>query len=272
MRERLIRFAGLLYPASWRRRYGIEFEALLEDTGGEWHDALDVLLGALKMQMTTWNFGKITAAFGLVGALLCGGLSFIAMPDKYTSDAVLRLTKSMLSGDPQPATDNTEEFVKGLIHNALARKSLADIINEQGLYPRERARKPMEDVIERMRHEVSFERIGVSNAFHVRFRYNDAEQARRTERELIHKLMEANVAMRRASSRLCTDLTGASGCLPDRGYNMEVLDPASLPKRPSSPNRLIIAAMGLAGGLLLGVVTAAVARSRRATIRSSSQG
>jgi hypothetical protein len=35
----------------------------------------------------------------------------------------------------------------------------------------------MEDVIERMRHDVSFERIGDSSAFHVRFRYGDAEQA-----------------------------------------------------------------------------------------------
>jgi hypothetical protein len=80
MRERLIRFACRLYPASWRHRYEIEFEALLQ-------------------------------AFGLAGALLCGPLSFIAVPDKYTSDCTLRLTKSLFSGDPQPATDNTEEFV-----------------------------------------------------------------------------------------------------------------------------------------------------------------
>jgi hypothetical protein len=179
MHERLIRFAGRLYPTSWRRRYGVEFEALLEEAGRGWRDVLDVLLGALKMQMTTWNFGKIIVAFGLAGALLCGALSFIVMPDRYTSDAVLRLTKSLLAGEPQPATDNAEEFVKSLIHDDLARKPLADIIEKQGLYQRERARKPMEDVIERMRHDVSFERIGDSNAFHVRFRYSDAEQARR---------------------------------------------------------------------------------------------
>ena len=49
----LIRFASRLYPASWRRRYGVEFEALLEDAGRNWRDVLDVLLGALKMQMTS---------------------------------------------------------------------------------------------------------------------------------------------------------------------------------------------------------------------------
>ena len=215
------------------------------------------------MQMTTWNFGKITAAFGLAGAILCGALSFIALPDKYTSYCTLRLTKSLLSGDPQPATDNTEEFVKNLIQDALARKALADIINRQGLYQRERTREPMEDVVDRMRHDVSFERIGESSAFHVSFRYSDAEQARRTEQEVINRLMAANVTMRRASSRPGPDLTGTDRRLPDRGYNMEVLELASLPKRPSSPNRILIAATGLAGGLLLGTLTAVVARTRR---------
>jgi hypothetical protein len=123
----------------------------------------------------------------------------------------------------------------------------------------------MEDVVDRMRHDVSFERIGDSSAFHVRFRYGDAEQARRTEQEVINRLMAANVTMRGASARPRPDLTGADRRLPDRGYNMEVLGPASLPKHPSWPNRLLIAAMGLAAGLLLGAVTAAVARTRAST-------
>ena len=56
----------------------------------------------------------------------------------------------------------------------------------------------MEDVIDKMRHDVRFERIEHSNAFHVAFRYGDAEQARRTEQELIDKLMESNVTIGRA--------------------------------------------------------------------------
>jgi hypothetical protein len=265
MRERLIRFACRLYPASWRRRYEVEFEALLEDASRNWRDVSDVLLGALKMQMTIWNVGKITAAFGVAGALLCGALSFIAMPDKYTSDAVLRFTTPLPSYS-RPVTD--EEFVTNLIQDALTRKSLADIIEKQGLYQRDRAREPMEDVIERMRHDVSFDRIGHSNAFHVAFRYSDAEQARRTVRELVHKLMEAAVTFLRALPQQSTDLKAE----PRFSYGLEVLDPANLPKLPSSPNRLLIAAMGLAGGLLLGVVTAAVARTRLASIRPSRLG
>src|SRR5215470_7905678 len=47
MRDRLVRFAGRLYPASWRHRYGVELEALLEDAGRHWRDVLDALLGAV---------------------------------------------------------------------------------------------------------------------------------------------------------------------------------------------------------------------------------
>jgi capsular polysaccharide biosynthesis protein len=259
MRERLIRFACRLYPAAWLNRYGAEFEALLEDTGGNWRDVLDVLLGALKMQLTTRSFGKIAVSFGVAGALLCGAMSFIAIPNQYTSDAVLRVQLS--SRAPQPATDNTGEFVTNLMQNVLARKSLADIIEKQSLYRGELAREPMEGVIDKMRHDVSFERIGDSNAFHVRFRYSNAEQARRTEQQLINKLMAANVVFLRALSRQGSDLTGTNRRF---AYDMEVLDPASLPKRPSSPNRFLIAALGLVAGLLFGALTAIVVRTRAA--------
>ncbi len=250
MRERLIRFACRLYPASWRRRYGVEFEALLEDTSRHWRDVSDVLLGALKMQLTTWTLGKTAASFGVACAVLCYALSFIVVPDKYTSVCTLRLTASLLSGDPQPASDNREEFVQSLIHNALSRNSLAGVINTLGLYQRERTKEPMEEVIERMRHDVSFERIGHSDAFHVSFHYSDAELARRTERELVSKLMEGNIALSRAGRF---------------AFNLEVLDPASLPKQPYLPNRLLITAIGLAGGLLLGTLTALVARTHAST-------
>ena len=247
MRERLIRFAVRLYPAVWRRRYGVEFAALLDDANRGWRDVLDVLLGALKMQMTTWSFGKIAVSFSVAGAVLCGALSLFAIPDKYTSDAVLRLQTAQ-----SVIPDNAERFVMTLMQNALGRSSLIGIIRKQNLYARERTNMPLEDIVERMRHDISFERLGNSEAFHVRFRYGNALQAQRSEQELIDSLIAASVSMRRA------DTVGA------HSYGLEVLDPASLPKRPSSPNRFLIASYGLAAGLLLAAVTAAM-RARSAT-------
>ena len=55
-----LKFLARLYPPSWRKRYGTEFEVLLEDATPSVRDVFDLLCGALKMQITTWSFGKIT--------------------------------------------------------------------------------------------------------------------------------------------------------------------------------------------------------------------
>ena len=38
------------------------------------------------------------------------------------------------------------------------------------------------------------------------------------------------------------------------GANLEVIDPASLPEQPISPNRLVVAAIGLVAGLIAGAL------------------
>ena len=131
MRERLIRFASRLYPASWRRRYGAEFEALLEDAGRGWRDVADVLLGALKMQMTTWTFGKIAVGSGVAGALLCSGVSFIAMPDQFVSSTLLHVNTM-----EEPGTDFTGKLATYLMQNALSKDLLGVVIERQCLYQR----------------------------------------------------------------------------------------------------------------------------------------
>jgi len=255
MRERLIRLAGRFYPASWRRRYGVEFDALLEDASRDWRDVLDVLLGALKMRMMTWNLHKTAVGFGVAGALLCSAVSFVALPDQFVSSTILHVNTMM----EEPSTDFTGKLAVGLIQNTLSRDSLTGVIERQGLYQRERANKGMDEAIDKMRRDIMFDRIGRSNEFSVAFRYGDAKQAQQTEHELINKLMAANVAF--SMGRCCPQL----GALRQIPFNLQVLDPASLPKRPSSPNRILIAAMGLAGGLLLGVVREVIARTRPTT-------
>jgi|SRR5215467_13562587 len=78
------------------------------------------------MQMTTWAFGRITAACGVAGALLCGGLSYVAMPDQYVSSTTLHL--NVLE---EPSTDFTGRLVVGLLENTLGRDSLAGVIERQ---------------------------------------------------------------------------------------------------------------------------------------------
>ena len=72
----LIRWTARLYPSQWRDRYGGELDALVEDIQPQWEDLFNVLLGALRVQMTTWNSLKVVSAVALAGALVAGVLAF----------------------------------------------------------------------------------------------------------------------------------------------------------------------------------------------------
>ena len=88
--KRVLRFLIQLYPAWWRRRYGGELEALLEDSGS--HDVWDLLRGAMEMQMKTWSFGRIVTVCGIAGVVLAGIVAFLLMPYPYRSTATLKVT------------------------------------------------------------------------------------------------------------------------------------------------------------------------------------
>ncbi len=45
-----VRLASRFYPASWRRRYAVEFDALLDEVDIGWKDVFDILKEALTMQ------------------------------------------------------------------------------------------------------------------------------------------------------------------------------------------------------------------------------
>jgi hypothetical protein len=73
------------------------------------------------------------------------------------------------------------------------------------------------------------------------FAYSDKEKAQVVVRELATRIVESNTA--------------------------EVLDPASLPEKPVTPNRWLFMAWGLASGLLLGLVAASMMRRPKWTLQ-----
>jgi hypothetical protein len=80
----------LLYPASWRGRYGAEFSALLEDLGDGWRAFADVLKEALIIRMRSGNLWKFVAACGVLGAVVAGAVAWRTRK-KYVSTAVLHI-------------------------------------------------------------------------------------------------------------------------------------------------------------------------------------
>jgi uncharacterized protein involved in exopolysaccharide biosynthesis len=237
-----LRFIIRLYPANWRDRYGNEFAALLDDAGPSWRNLLDVLKGALEMQMTTWSFGKIAIVFAVVGIVLSGGIS-LAIPDTYASTAVLQVR---LADPAQPDKMALSRSVNTIAQTILSRDSLREVIEREGLYERDRASKGMDEAVEKMRQNIRISNV-VSppsrkdlNAFTISFSGHDAAQTQRITKTIVNGFLSAK------------EKSGIEA--------LEVLDPAGLPKMPYSPIRSRIVGVGLIAGLLLGVVTAKIRR------------
>jgi hypothetical protein len=250
----LIRFLARLYPSDWRKRYGAEFDALLEEAAPSAGGAFDVLWSALRMQMTTWNLGGIALAGSVAGVLVAAAVSF-ALPPHYLSQAILMVTP----GDESvPANESVPRVVEGMEQNLYSRDYLASVIHEHNLFWRERLRMPLDDVIAKMRKDISvvpLPRASSGNrdsvTFVIQFDYSDPCVAQQVNEELTSRLIEGGL-----NSKLATHST------------FWVPEPPSLPLKPAASNRARITAMGLFAGLLVGVTFAILLRSRRSTTAS----
>jgi hypothetical protein len=62
--RRWIALSAKLYPRAWRQRYGLEFDALMEDVKPDRREFADVLRGAVKMQTKSETaYLKLAAAW-----------------------------------------------------------------------------------------------------------------------------------------------------------------------------------------------------------------
>jgi hypothetical protein len=249
--KRILQFLARLYPSIWRKRYGAEFDALLEDATPSARDAFDLLWGAFKMQITTWSFGRITLAGSLAGVLVAAAISF-AVPLHYLSQSFVEVTPA-----EGTAPQSTVHLMGTVAQDVFSRDSLGSIIQEHNLYPHARARMPLDAVIDIMRRDISLYSLTVAspqnpNAFKftVQFDYSDPHIAQEVNAELTSRVIEGNLGIARQLNSHDT---------------FYVLDPPSLPLKPSAPNRAEFAAVGLFAGLLAGLTLALALRQRRTT-------
>jgi hypothetical protein len=188
------------------------------------------------------------------------------IPETYTSTAVMSVVQPMapdsLSG-PQPVTPPAER-IQQMEREILSRTSLEKIIQDPGLdlYRKQRTQTPLAEVVEKMRsRDIN---IGMLNppgapsgspAFSISFTYPDRNKAQAVVRALVTEFTEQNVRAEQARAKESGDEKAREIVYHKVGLILEVLDPASLPEKPTAPNRLSIAAAGLALGLLLGIFT-----------------
>jgi len=229
--KRLLRLLIRLYPAWWRNRYGGELEALLEDSGS--HDVWDLFWAAMEMQMKTWSFGRIVMVCAIAGVVVAGAAAFL-WPQQYKSTATLRWDQH----DP--------DVVNHVLEAALPRNALVSIINDYDLYPRERRRMPMEDVIDKVMRRETWVTPIPPNLAQVTFFYEDPIQAQRVSQDLVGRIITANLST------------------PNGGL-IQLVAPADQGKRTiTGKARLAFTGLGLPVGVMFGVVLALILRRRAA--------
>jgi uncharacterized protein involved in exopolysaccharide biosynthesis len=264
-----LKLAMWLYPASWRARYRREFDALLTDIHPRPGDLWDIFCGAIVMHLSTpATYLKLGAVTAVIGALVAGGISF-TMPVRYVSTAVLRVMPQIPPGtDAAQYEPVARDRMTVLQQDVLSRNSLAAMIVEPGLdlYPADRTRYPLEDVIQNLRdQDIRIQAVdanlpfkGSATVFEISFEYPDRVKAQRVVRSLVSRFMDANVRSYRGgtSSQTVSTAQAPAPLL----VNLEVLDPPNLPERAREPNRLGIAAIGLGAGFALGLLLAFLKR------------
>lgn len=169
--NRLARLMVRLYPSRWRTRYGLELTALIEDRGARPLDVLDLLAGALKMHCGLW---KLPVVLTLAGLAIATGAAELS-PKSYVAETAVHFA-------PHSQGD--------VVARALNRSALAEIIRAEGLYEKERAHLPLEDVVELLRRNVHIPVATADGVAKVVFLYPDEAMARRAVLRLAAVLAE----------------------------------------------------------------------------------
>ncbi len=137
----------------------------------------------------------------LAGIVISTIVAFI-MPNVYVSQAEMQITPAQVSDAIVKSTINQRlnERIIQMEQEILSRTSLSQIIQDPrlDLYKSERAKEPLEDVIEKMRTDdikIQIQSAGESrgaSAFFISFSYNDRYKAQQTVQALVTKFSDSN--------------------------------------------------------------------------------
>src|SRR4051812_38558732 len=130
-------------------------------------------------------------------------------PDTFVSQAVIRVVPPQVPETYVQTNLNMEmnQRINSMAQTILSRGALINIINTFNLYPRDRQRKPMEDVVEDMKAAVRIGAVtsvtaanrGVS-AFSISFAYDNRLLAQKVTADLVSRFMTENTRDRTTQS------------------------------------------------------------------------
>jgi polysaccharide biosynthesis transport protein len=142
-----------------------------------------------------WIFGPFL--FTLVVSVVGGYL----WPDTYISKGVIKVEPQQVPESlvPSTMTHDMMDRVNSMLQSIESRSSLTQIIQTYNLYPKEKSREPLEDVMDEMMKQIHLEPMGgqAGNrqvpAFGVSFSYTDRHLAQKVVQELIGKFIDESL-------------------------------------------------------------------------------
>jgi uncharacterized protein involved in exopolysaccharide biosynthesis len=159
---------------------------------------------------------KAWIAGPLFAGLVISVVTAFLWPDTYVSTAVVRVVPPQVPEAFVPSNVNMEmsQRINSMAQQILSRSTLTNIINTHGLYARDRARLPMEDVVENMRKkDVRISSVVNFNsgqngrqvpAFQISFSYEDRIKAHKVCQDLVGRFINENTRDRTNQSVFTT--------------------------------------------------------------------
>lgn len=142
-----------------------------------------------------WIFGPFL--FCLVASVV----GVFLWPDSYESQAIVKITPQQIPPDMVQSSLNQQMYdrIQSMEQSIESRAVLTTMINNFGLYQRERNRIPIEDVIDEMKKDIKISMIAsdASNvrsipAFAVRYSYEDRHKAQQVVNDLVTRFIDEN--------------------------------------------------------------------------------
>jgi polysaccharide chain length determinant protein (PEP-CTERM system associated) len=154
------------------------------------------------LQRHKW-FLVVPLFLGVLGGLLYSR----SQPSLYRSDAVIQVVPQRVPETYVSATvtERVEDRLRALAQQVLSRTQLEKLVTEFNLFPEQRQRMPLEDVVELMRKRILIEPLAAaqtsrrdsqSEAFRVSFDYEDAAISQKVVERLASFFIDTNARER----------------------------------------------------------------------------
>jgi len=154
----------------------------------------------------------LTVALGIFSV---GLVIAITLPSIYESSAIILIEKQEIPSDlvRSTVTSFADQRIQVIGQRVMSSRNLGSIIDKYDLYRDARSREPMEEVLERMRADISREMISAdvvdprsgrpteaTIAFSVAFEYRNPQKAQQVANELVSLFLNENIKSRAESA------------------------------------------------------------------------